>query len=261
MTEEKKTDEKKPAEAPIDPIDLKMTSGNKAEFDDPEILQNLNAKFNFNSKIKQPSFAAPVYIPKNFFEQFAFSGGYLYVFINNAWVKIANNSDQENALLQPVGLNPANLTAVTALATNTSQLLYLGRMGKAKTTCDVLVNVTTAVATSIIWAEIAIFKGVPVLNGNASLSRVGFADVTGTFNSTGIKKTTVALSGVSAGDDLWVAYGSQATTPFQLRGMLADNIQSGVFQTYAGRPSTAAIPQATVLAGAAVVPAWVRVLI
>lgn len=157
----------------------------------------------------------------------------------------------------PVGLNPANLTAVTAFATNNSYFVFMGAAPKAYTSCDVRVRVTTAAAT-ITWAEVGIFEGnPPTFGGAASLTRKGFTNVAATFNSTGQKTTTVAVSGVAVGNRLWVALGSQATTPFQVRGMLADDLQSGVFQTDASRPSTAASPEATVLGGATAVPPWV----
>ena len=149
----------------------------------------------------------------------------------------------------------ANLTAVTALATNTSMMQYAGRAAKAYTSCDVRSNVTTAAAT-ITWAEVGIFEGaLPGYAANASLTRDGYTDVSATFNSTGRKTTTISVSGIAQGDDLWVAYGSQATTPYQVRGSLADDLQEGVIQTYAGRISTAGSPQATVVGSATVVPA------
>lgn len=153
----------------------------------------------------------------------------------------------------------ASLTAVTAFATQDAYYVYLGRLQHPVTSCNVVCRVTTAAAT-ITYAEVAIFTGPPVANGAASLTRRGFTDVSATFNSTGIKNTAVTLTGTTAGDDVWVVFASQATTPFQLRGCLADDIQSGIFQTTNGvRPSTAASPQATTLAGAAVVPPWVTV--
>ncbi|HEV2601810.1 MAG TPA: hypothetical protein VGT41_05980 [Candidatus Babeliales bacterium] len=153
------------------------------------------------------------------------------------------------------GLYPANLTTVTALTTGVSYFQYMGVAPKAYTTCTVLQNVTTAAAT-ITWAEVAVFKGNPVLNGAASLTRLGSANVAATYNSIGRKSTAVTVAAVT-GDNLWVAFGSSATTPFQVRGMLADDLQSGVFQTATIQPSLAASPQATVLGGATVVPAWV----
>jgi hypothetical protein len=148
----------------------------------------------------------------------------------------------------------ANLTAVTATATNTSIMVYADRATKTYTSCDVRSNVTTT-ATTITWAEVGVFEGaLPGYATNASLTRDGYTDVSAKFNSTGRKTTTVSVSNVAQGDDLWVAYGSQATTPYQVRGSLADDLQEGVIQTYAGRISTAGSPQSTVVGSATVVP-------
>jgi hypothetical protein len=158
-----------------------------------------------------------------------------------------------NGLMTLPGVDLTNLTSVTVLTTGLTYFSYVGRVNDAITTCDVVQNVTAA-AVTITWAEVAIFKGVPVGNGNASLTRLGFTSVAATYNSTGRKKTTIALSGVTPGDDLWLAYGSAATTPFQVRAGLADDLQGGMFQTASVRPSTASSPQAVTLAGATVVP-------
>ena len=172
---------------------------------------------------------------------------------------LALTSDLANpTVFHPPGLHATNLTTATALAKNTDYALYLGRAPSAITSLSVRCSVTTAAAT-ITWAEVAVYSGPPVAGGNAgSLSRVGWANVAATFNSTGVKTTTVSLSGVAAGDHLWLVLGSQATTPFQLRGMLADTIQSGVFQVSGtgNRPSTTATVTFG-LAGATVVPPWV----
>ncbi len=170
--------------------------------------------------------------------------------------KSATSSDP--VFFTPHGLHAANLTAVTAITSTNSYFEYIGVAAKPYTTCTVLQNVTTAAAT-ITWAEVAIFRGTPVLNGNASLTRLGYTSVSGTYNSTGRKSTAVTLTGAFTGDNLWVAWGSQATTAFQVRGMLADDLQSGVFQTATIRPSLASSPQATTLGGATAVPGWVMV--
>jgi hypothetical protein len=151
-------------------------------------------------------------------------------------------------------MGAANLTTVSAFATNVTYLLYLGRVGKALTTIDVVNRVGTAAAT-ITWAEVGIFKGTPVANGAATgLTRLGFTNVAATFNTTGIKKTTIALSGHAAEDDLWVAFGSQATTPYQLRSGLAYDIQDGGFQSVAGRLSTIGVSSGTNVAATLAIP-------
>lgn len=160
-----------------------------------------------------------------------------------------------DTLMKPAFFNHANLTTVTAFATNTSYFVYLGRVATAITTLDVRCRVTAAAAT-ITWAEVGVFTGTPVLAGNPSLTRRGFTNVATTFNSTGLKSTTVALTGVSAGDELWLAFGSQATTPFQVRGGLADDLQSGWYASVAGRISTLSVPVSVTLASATLVPPW-----
>ncbi|MDB5254176.1 MAG: hypothetical protein JWL80_242 [Parcubacteria group bacterium] len=167
----------------------------------------------------------------------------------------ASGPPDDQVLYSSIGLYPANLTTVTALTTGVTYFQYMGVAGKPYTSCSVLQNVTTLAAT-ITWAEVGVFKGTPVLNGAASLTRLGFTSVAATYNTLGRKSTAVTVA-AAAGDQLWVAFGSSATTPFQVRGMLADDLQSGVFQTGTVRPSLAALPFATTLGGAAAVPAWV----
>jgi hypothetical protein len=164
--------------------------------------------------------------------------------------------DVDHRLWFTPGLHAANITTVTAITTGLCYAQWLGCAMSTVTTIDVELQVTALVAT-ITWAEVAIFTGNPVANAGTNLTRVGFTNVAATYNTTGRKKTTVALTGVAPGDNLWVVYGSSATTPFQIRGMLADDNQSGVFLTATTRPSTAAAATAFALGGAAVVPGWI----
>jgi hypothetical protein len=155
------------------------------------------------------------------------------------------------------GLHAANLTAVTAFASNSCYCFYLGRAFKANPTFDVRVNVTTGAAT-ITWAEVGIATGTPAVGGNPALTTRGYTSVSGTFNGTGAKTTTVTTTNVAIGADIWVLLGSQATTPYQVRGMLADNLQTGVFAiATTTRPSTMGAGTSFTLAGGTVVPAWV----
>lgn len=152
----------------------------------------------------------------------------------------------------------ANLTAVTALATTVCHCYYVGVAPFASSSINLLVNVTTLVST-ITWAEVAIYKGTPTLNGACpDLTRLGYTDVAGTFNTTGRKNVVINLTvPANPGDNLWVILGSQATTPFQIRGALADDLQCGIFNTLTARPSLTAGPTAGTLAGATAVPGWV----
>jgi hypothetical protein len=150
-----------------------------------------------------------------------------------------------------------SVTAVTAETTNTSRFLYLGRVKRAITSVQVRYRVTTLAAT-ITWAEMGIFTSTtpPNYGSTASLSRVGFTDISGTITTTGLKSTTVNVSGVNVGDHLWVAWGCQATTLPVYRAALADDLQSGGFQTFAGRISTMAVPTTTALASNTLAPMW-----
>lgn len=174
------------------------------------------------------------------------------------WAEIGGGGGSgltNDSLMLPPFFNHANLTAVTAFVTNTSYFVYLGRVSSAITTLDLRSRVTAGAAT-ITWAEVGVFTGSPVLAGNPSLTRRGYTNVALTFNSTGLKSTTISLSGVSANDELWLAFGSQATTPFQLRGGLADDIQAGWYASVAGRISTLSTPVTVTLASGTLVPPW-----
>lgn len=169
-------------------------------------------------------------------------------------------------MLAPIGLSMGNLTDFTAAVSLRSYFLYLGRTMRAITTSTFLARVVTGYSggSGSPWAEVGVFTGDVVANGNASLSRVGFTDVSSTFNSTGVKAVTISLSGVSIGDGLWLAWGNQIEfggTNFLLRAMLADDIQSGVFQFFAGRISTLSVPAMTTLESATTVPAWARLAV
>ena len=165
--------------------------------------------------------------------------------------------------LQRAPTDLAALNINTAMATGVCQVLGGLVAPGVHATADVLINVTVAAVAVITWAEIALYKYTPVCNGNlADLTRLGYANVAATFNSTGLKKTTVPLTVPTiAGDNVAVVMGSvAAVTMFQVQGGLADQLQSGRFQTLTARPSTEAGPIAGVLMGAAVVPGTAEVI-
>lgn len=160
-------------------------------------------------------------------------------------------------VLSPRGLSLAPGTPTVAFATNVSFAVYLGRAPSDNPSIDLVTKVTTAVSAAPTWAEFAIAKGTPVANAGASLTTMGYTDVSTPAGSTGIIKVTVATSGVVKGDRLWAVFGSQAGTVFQLQAANADAVQSGVFVTKAAtRPSTMAAASAFSLCGAAVLPPW-----
>lgn len=176
---------------------------------------------------------------------------------NGAWVQYGSSYEK---LKFPMGIAQST-SAVSAGTTNISYFVYMGKAPYSLTTCNLITKVTTA-AVTITWAELGVFTGTFVENGNATLTRRGFTDVSATHNSLGTKTTTVALSGISPGDDLWVAWGSQASTPYVLRGGIADEMQRGVFQfASATRISTVAASTTMTLQGTTIIPAFIQMSI
>lgn len=165
------------------------------------------------------------------------------------------------ATLPKVRLPPtfqcANLTATKACTSNTSFAVYMGKADAAYTSVVVRLRVTTAAAT-ITWAEVAIATGTPAPAGNPSLTRRGFTDVSAVVNSLGQKSITVSVSGIAAGDDIWVVFGAQATTALAVRAGLADDLQlGGQASVAATRPSTMATPTTFTIEGATAACPWV----
>ena len=161
-------------------------------------------------------------------------------------------------------LKQANVTTNTVLTSGLSHFYSIGRAQAAVASGAIVTGiykVTVIAAGAVTWAEVALFKGPPVAFGAASLTRLGFASIATVVTVLGTKATAITLTtAIAAGDDLWLAIGgAAATTQFQIRGGLAEEIQFGVFQTATIRPSLAASPQATTLAAATVVPGSVGI--
>ena len=98
---------------------------------------------------------------------------------------------------------------------------------------------------------------------NVVMTVRGTTDVAAIYDTAGLYTTEVTCSGITAGDDLWLVYGCRSTgTKFELRGVLADVIRSGVFRLNAlTQPSTMADDTTVNTAGATIVPAWARAVI
>ena len=170
-----------------------------------------------------------------------------------------------NEIMDPIGLYADNITTETAGTSQRVDWLYVGRISKAITSCMVAVRVTTAYVSAGItpYAEIGIATG-DFLGGGSSpaLTVRGTTDVAAIYDSTGLKTTTVTLTGITAGDDLWVGYGSKATTTrFKLRACLVDDILSGVMGGRGSQKPSTWSDGVTSIPSATIVPAWIRVVI
>lgn len=138
----------------------------------------------------------------------------------------------QNTLMHPVGL-AASTAATVTLTTATSFILYVGKAPAPFTSCNVEFRITTAVGAPITAFKVGVLTGLlPDQNTVANLTSRGTSNV-GAANTIGIHSIAVTTSGISAGDDIWVAvFSSTGGTAGVLRGMVADDLQSSVYQRY-----------------------------
>lgn len=160
----------------------------------------------------------------------------------------AVNYQQLDGCLYPYGFNTANVGSAKTHTSGTTFAAYLGRASAAYTQAIVNYRVTTA-AVTITWAEIAIGTGQFTMSPAASgapllLTTRGYTDVSAVVNSLGVKTTTISLSGINPGDDLFFLSGNQASTPMALRSQ-ASNVNAG-----SGRVVSASSTQPSAMASA-----------
>lgn len=127
----------------------------------------------------------------------------------------------------------------TTFADDTPYASFLCRARKTNPTVTVCAKVLTAYVAGT-YAEIAIFTGASSPGAAATLTRVGYTDVSSIYNVLGTYQTAITTSGVSIGDELWVVFGSKGGTRFQIANCIADALGSGLFLNAAAtnRPST-----------------------
>lgn len=194
-----------------------------------------------------------------------FEGNWAHFDSNGALYAVNAAAVQNTPLMMNANFSTAALTSTKTITTATAFAVYVGRLTKAVSSVAVRARVTTAMAT-ITWGEVAIAKGNINIGGNPTLTVVGFADVSATYNSTGQKSTTVNVSSgqtLNAGDDLWIIIGNQATTAAVMRApSIADDIQVGQQASLGSRPSTiVGTPTAWTIESATTLPAWVAAVV
>lgn len=142
----------------------------------------------------------------------------------------------QNSIRRTAFFNPQNITTTITITSGRAVALE-GPVESALTSIQVQWSVPATALSGATWAEIAIARelsgpigGTPsnatVLGCAAHLIVVGFADITGIANSTGLKTTTVTLSGVRPGDRLWVLFGQSGGTGAVLRAVTAEDFDT-----------------------------------
>ena len=146
----------------------------------------------------------------------------------------------EASWFTPPGPSAIDAATVTTTVSQDCMARYLGYTTGDVTSVTVVVRVTTAVATAIVYAELALASAASI--ASPSLTYLTHADVSSTFASTGTKSTTFAVS-IPAGTHVFLLGSSSATTPFQLRatpGNEFGNSAPFVMHKTSTRPSTMA---------------------
>ncbi len=139
---------------------------------------------------------------------------------------------------------------------------YLGKAEKAYSSIDFRYQVDTQVAGTQTFSELAVYR----ISNRFSIgtqqvwTRLGFTNCAAVWNSTGLKTTTVTLTGCRAGDDLYAIWASNNTTSMAPRsGNINDPISSILHVTTTNvanwRPSTSPLYQSTAF-GAAASSVW-----
>jgi len=154
--------------------------------------------------------------------------------------RVLGMNDAPGELRLPPALKPVNVTDTLTVVSGTDYGLYLGKADRPYSNIKVRYNVTNA-PTPTTYAEIAIFKTfISLASATTVVNFCGFADVSAVINSTGLKTTTINVTGITENDDLFVVFGTEHTGTFRIRAGVVDVISTGSVGSVAGslRPST-----------------------
>lgn len=153
-------------------------------------------------------------------------------------LKIGQQQRHRSLVVFPVDFDISSTSGTISIATDNTYIVYLGRATSEYTSANLRYRVTTA-AVTISWAEVAIYRGEHRLRADDRMDLLGYTDVSAVVNSTGLKTTSVAISGCSVGAHLWAAIGNKATTVMVLRSHLqtGTDTQPGCTQIVTARPS------------------------
>jgi hypothetical protein len=141
----------------------------------------------------------------------------------------------------PEGFGSNSVSVTQALANTNAYCVYLGTAERAFSSIRLRYAITTILGATITWAELAIYKGTPTIGSGTTMTRMGFTDTSGVWNSIGSKTTTVTVSDMAIGDDLWAVFSTSSSnvTPMAVRAGAVDDIGTGFFQIVTNaRPST-----------------------
>lgn len=182
-----------------------------------------------------------------------------------------SDSNRMSSIITPPALFCGGQASVRNTGDDSTNAVYMGRMPYALSSAsvDVFLRVTTAyvAGTGTSWAEVAIATGSIVSGGSPSVTPKAYTDVSGTINSTGIKKIVVTGVTISSGADWWILIANKlgaAGTAAIIRGLsVGDDLVVGQVGTRASfRPSTNIGVSGTLTVDAnTAVPPWVAAVL
>lgn len=169
---------------------------------------------------------------------------------NNGWqcynfnglLKVAGVTQNPAAIRSLEYFNAINATTVMTLSNNVNFAFYLGKADRAYNQVSIQWQATTAIGATVSYAELAIYKGIPLIGSGLTGTLCGWRDISGNNQSglggTGVKTSPVNVSGITAGDDIWAVFGTSTTgTNAAIRAGVVDDIGAGFIQTGSSRPS------------------------
>lgn len=126
---------------------------------------------------------------------------------------------------------------------------YYGMSEKRISTDPVVRFEVTTASVGAGWVEVGIFTGSINPGTTPTLTRKGYADISGVVNSTGVHEVTITLSSaIDIGDEIWLVWASSAATtnPVLTAGDMAVNNILGfcLKSSVSDRPSTVSSPSA-----------------
>ncbi len=159
----------------------------------------------------------------------------------NGSEKASGYCDIPGSINMPEWFGAAGVATTQALTNGTAFCTYLGKADRPYSSVKLQYRVTTGLGATVSWAEAAIYKGNPTLSSGSIMTRLGYTNTSGVWNGTGVKTTTIPMTGsVAIGDNLWAVFSNSTTgTVTSFRAGLADTGSAGFLQTSAScQPST-----------------------
>jgi hypothetical protein len=152
-----------------------------------------------------------------------------YVYDTNSMKKLSTTHVYQNANLKMLDLFFGQTGTTTTLANSNYAVISLGKVDKSYTQITLNYRIFTA-AVGVTFAELAIYRvAQPMGVGTTqSLYRLGFTDTSSIWTSIGSKTTSVTVSNLKKGDDLYVVLASAVSTtqPAFYSGNAADPLSS-----------------------------------